>query len=573
VTFVETELLDERRPVPNDFDRVGALPRRWTGGAKKTGCWRCAKLWLQIQVDAFRLDPFGYLQAVAWRARGLRVRSRNRIAALAGKSPAAYAFWISCREPKLHTSSQQPNRGILPTVLAVIDCSHGSQGIEDTIASLPDGIRPILLQGRFRDVPCIETIGELANFLETPEIWICPLNAGDRVADHAFSAYGTAIIAHPDQDLFYGDDDLLDVRGVRIDPHFKPDWNPELFQHHDFVTGAAVLRIQRDDLSTCRNEGWAETLVWRILERSPTPAHLPMVLHHRKSRPEPILPARASPTTGTQLPEVSVIIPTRNRAELVRKCLEGLNRTDYPNPEIIVVDNDSDEPEALAYFDQLRNEGIAVIRIEGDFNYSALNNAAVRTAHGEFLCFLNNDIEIIEPDWLQWLVSQAARPDIGAAGARLLYPDGTLQHAGVFIGIGGGAAHAHRFLKADERGYFDRSRLPQRVSAVTGACLVVSREKFSAVGGFDETNFRVAFNDIDLCLKLNQRGWQSFYEPRATLVHHESKSRGSDKAKGNRVRFADELSALKRIWHTDEQRDPFHHPQLSPFCEQFVIAV
>jgi GT2 family glycosyltransferase len=298
-----------------------------------------------------------------------------------------------------------------------------------------------------------------------------------------------------------------------------------------------------------------------------------MVLHHRKSRPEPILPARASPTTGTQLPEVSVIIPTRNRAELVRKCLEGLNRTDYPNPEIIVVDNDSDEPEALAYFDQLRNEGIAVIRIEGDFNYSALNNAAVRTAHGEFLCFLNNDIEIIEPDWLQWLVSQAARPDIGAAGARLLYPDGTLQHAGVFIGIGGGAAHAHRFLKADERGYFDRSRLPQRVSAVTGACLVVSREKFSAVGGFDETNFRVAFNDIDLCLKLNQRGWQSFYEPRATLVHHESKSRGSDKAKGNRVRFADELSALKRIWHTDEQRDPFHHPQLSPFCEQFVIAV
>jgi GT2 family glycosyltransferase len=270
---------------------------------------------------------------------------------------------------------------------------------------------------------------------------------------------------------------------------------------------------------------------------------------------------------------VTIIIPTRNRAELLRNCLDGLSSTDYPDCEIIVVDNESDEPESLALFQRLRSDGHRVVRIEGEFNYSALNNAAVRAAHGDFICFLNNDIEIVDPDWLKRLVRQAARPDIGAVGARLLYPDGTLQHAGVFIGIGGGAAHAHRFLKDGERGYFNRSRLPQRVSAVTGACLVVSRDKFVAVGGFDEKNFRVAFNDIDLCLKLNQRGWQSFYEPRATLVHHESKSRGSDSAKVNRARFADELSALKRIWRTDEQRDPFHHPQLSPFCEQFVISV
>jgi GT2 family glycosyltransferase len=534
--------------------------------------WRCAKLWLRIQLDAFRLDPLGYLQAVAWRARGFRLRSRNRIAALAGKSPAAYSFWISCREPRLMSFDHAP-KGLLANALAVIDCRDGTKRIEGTLASLPDEMRPILLQGSYRNAARIDTIGDLGNFFETDEVWICPLNAGDRLADHACSAYREAIAAHPEQQIIYADDDLLEVHEIRVDPHFKPDWNPELFHHHDFVTGAAMLKVKRDDLASVASGGWAEGLVRRVLDRSPAPLHLPFILHHRRTRPEPILPARASPMTGTQLPRVSVIIPTRNRAELLRKCLEGLSRTDYPNPEIIVVDNDSDEPEALAYFQQLRNEGIAVIRIEGDFNYSALNNAAVRAARGEFLCFLNNDIEIIEPDWLQWLVSRAARPDIGAAGARLLYPDGTLQHAGVFIGIGGGAAHAHRFLKADERGYFDRSRLPQRVSAVTGACLVVSREKFSAVGGFDEKNFRVAFNDIDLCLKLNRRGWQSFYEPRATLFHHESKSRGSDKTKENRARFADELSALKRIWHTDEQRDPFHHPQLSPFCEQFVIAV
>ena len=161
----------------------------------------------------------------------------------------------------------------------------------------------------------------------------------------------------------------------------------------------------------------------------------------------------------------------------------------------------------------------------------------------------------------------------GGVGARLLYPDGTIQHAGVFTGIGGGAGHAHRFLRADETGYFNRARLPQRVSAVTGACLVVAREKFLSVGGFDEDHFPVAFNDVDLCLKLNSRGWQSFYEPRATLIHHESKSRGKDRSRMDRARFAGELAALKQVWNTDKLRDPFHHPNLSPFSEQFLIAV
>jgi len=211
--------------------------------------------------------------------------------------------------------------------------------------------------------------------------------------------------------------------------------------------------------------------------------------------------------------------------------------------------------------------------VSGAFNFSRLNNVAVRRATGDLLCFLNNDVEMPDPDWLAILVRQAVRPAIGAVGARLLYPDGTIQHAGVFTGIGGGAGHAHRFLGKDEGGYFERARLPQRVSAVTGACLVVARKKFLEVGGFDEEDFPVAFNDVDLCLKLNERGWQSFYEPRATLIHHESKSRGSDSLKANRARFAEELAALKRKWHTDERPDPFHHPHLSPFCEQFLIAV
>jgi len=169
--------------------------------------------------------------------------------------------------------------------------------------------------------------------------------------------------------------------------------------------------------------------------------------------------------------------------------------------------------------------------------------------------------------------SLVAEPDIGAVGARLLYPDGTIQHAGVFTGIGGGAGHAHRFVGGGEEGYFERARLPQRVSAVTGACMVVARDKFLAVGGFNEEHFPVAFNDVDLCLKLNRAGWQSFYEPRSTLIHHESKSRGSDRLRINRARFAGELAALKAVWHTDQFRDPYHHPHLSPFCEQFLVGV
>jgi GT2 family glycosyltransferase len=168
---------------------------------------------------------------------------------------------------------------------------------------------------------------------------------------------------------------------------------------------------------------------------------------------------------------------------------------------------------------------------------------------------------------------QAMRDDVGAVGAQLLYPDGRVQHAGVVVGVGNAAGHAHRLLHPSDRGYFRRHTLPQFATAVTAACLVVKRERFLAVGGLDEDNFRVAFNDVDLCLKLNQRGWQSFYEPRAVLVHHESVSRGLDKDKVGAARFARELAALQRRWATDQITDPYHHPELSRATEQFSVGL
>jgi GT2 family glycosyltransferase len=276
---------------------------------------------------------------------------------------------------------------------------------------------------------------------------------------------------------------------------------------------------------------------------------------------------------AADLPPVSIIIPTRNGLDLLRTCLEGVAATVYPDIEVIVVDNDSDDPATLAYLADRERAGVRVLRHAGPFNYSAINNRAVAQSRGQLLCLLNNDIEILSPDWLAIMATQALRDDVGAVGAQLLYPDGRIQHAGVVIGVGNAAGHAHRFVRPQAEGYFRRHALPQFTAAVTAACLVVAKERFLAVGGLDEANFAVAFNDVDLCLRLNQRGWQSLYEPRAVLIHHESVSRGFDQDPVGAARFAGELAALQRLWKTDSIVDPFHHPHLSRASEQFSVAL
>jgi GT2 family glycosyltransferase len=542
------------------------------GSAAGRSRWKCARLWLRVQTDAFAFDPIGYLQAVAWRARGLRVRSRNRIASLAGRSPHAYEFWIACREPDIRAAKSPACDA--PPIMVVIDCTSAADGLHQSLGSLPKDAHVTLIGGpTVAGIPRADNLAEVAACLDGPEAWICPISCGDTLASGALAAYADALSQRPNVQVAYADDDCIDTTGRRKQPHFKPDWNPDLFEHHDFLTGASVLRVKRDELRDLDDKRWAEALVKKLVKRGGPPLHVPQVLHHRLRRPEPVVPRKPEARSNQHSPSVTVIIPTRNRADLLRKCVEGTLQAHYSNIDMIVVDNDSDEPESVAYLRELAQAGIKVMRVEGAFNYSALNNAAAASARGDLLCFLNNDVEMPETDWLTLLVQQAVRADIGAVGGRLLYPDGTVQHAGVFIGIGGGAGHGHRFIRHDEGGYFERARLPQRVSAVTAACLVVSREKFLAVGGFDEEDFPIAFNDVDLCLKLNERGWQAFYEPRATLIHHESKSRGSDGAKANRARFAGELAALKRKWQTHKRPDPFHHPHLSPFCEQFLISV
>ena len=506
--------------------------------------------------------------------RGLRLRSRNRISALAGRSSHAYDLWIARDEPAAIAAQKRWKE---PAILVVVDCQEGAGGLDDTLASIVQAgsaHEPILIGAAAAgEQACIEHASDLSPTIDPRGSWLCVISAGDRLARGALEIYSAAAADADRSCLIYSDDDLIGVDGSRSAPQFKPCWNPELFESHDYISGSAIVKADAMTVAALPKRHWASALIKTALNCPGKPIHLPVVLHHRRTRPAPKVPARPSQPLPDNPPSVTVIVPTRNHVQLLRTCIDGVRRTEYPAIETIVIDNGSDDPETIDFLQGLDTAGTRVLRIAGPFNYSALNNAAVAVAGGEVLCFLNNDIEMIAGDWLSIMVRQALRADIGAVGARLLYRDGTVQHAGVYTGIGGGAGHAHRYQDAEATGYFERARLPQRISAVTGACLVVAKEKFLAVGGFDEKNFPVAFNDVDLCLKLNARGWQSFYEPRATLIHHESKSRGSDSAKGNRARFADELAALKRIWATDIQRDPYHHPHLSPFCEQFLISV
>ncbi|MFW2446064.1 MAG: glycosyltransferase family 2 protein [Qipengyuania pacifica] len=413
------------------------------------------------------------------------------------------------------------------------------------------------------------------------------LDAGETLALGAGNIYRQAAAsADRHTHVIYADDDL----GAKEKPHFKSDWNAELFEHHDYITGAAIVRCctskPAEQLSSKQSASLVAKALARTTNEGGTVTHLPHVLHHRRIRsaprrpqPQPI-PAAIEAT----LPSISVIVPTRNRHDLLATCLSGLARTNYPRGiEILIIDNGSDDPETQAYLASLDPHFAKVMRDDGPFNFSALNNRAVGCISGKLLCFLNNDIEILEPGWLKTMALQAIREDVGAVGAQLLYPDGRIQHAGVVLGIGGGAAHAHRLVQPEEEGYFHRHALPQFVSAVTAACLVVRRDKFLEIGGFDAKNFAVSFNDVDLCLRLTERGWWSVYEPRATLVHHESVSRGLDRDREGASRLASELAALQDRWGitpaaqpifgNPRVTDPFHHPALSAFSEHFVLHV
>jgi len=275
----------------------------------------------------------------------------------------------------------------------------------------------------------------------------------------------------------------------------------------------------------------------------------------------------------SRTPRVSLIIPTRDRLDLLRTCVDSICRlTTYPDFEIVIVDNQSREQETLDYFNEVERRGnVRVLSYDAPFNYSRLNNFAVRESSSDVIALVNNDIEAIHGDWLQEMVTHAIRPQNGAVGAMLYYPDGRIQHAGVIIGLGGVAGHAYVGMPRGYPGQHHRAHLCQNLTAVTAACLVVRRDVFDEVGGLDES-FEVAFNDVDFCLRIAQRGYRNVWTPWAEMYHHESATRGYEDNPEKQARFSGEIDRLKARWGDTLQWDPAYSPNLSLESHNFTLA-
>jgi glycosyltransferase involved in cell wall biosynthesis len=449
--------------------------------------------------------------------------------------------------------------------------------------------------------------------------YIALLDHDDELRPHALSMVVRQLQARPDLDFLYSDEDKITSYGMRFNPHFKSDWNPDLFLSQMYTCHLGVYRrsivekVGRFRVGFDGAQDW--DLAWRVVDASSPDRifHIPHILYHWRvvegstaqstsSKPyvmeaqrrsvqdhldrvgEPydkveVIDAISQLRVHFRVPEpaplVSAIIPTKDQIDLLRQSVEGvLEKTSYKNIQLIIVDNNSSDPATLEYLKELRRDPRVVVVVDqSPFNFSALNNRAVRAAaKGTILAFLNNDLEVIQPGWLTEMVSQCCRPGVGAVGARLLFPNGLLQHGGIILGIGGVAGHNHKGRPRHDPGYFNRIILPQNLSAVTAACLVMPRAVFDEIGGFDAERLSVAFNDVDLCLRVRQKGYRVVYTPYAELYHHESVSRGYETTPEKFARFEAEIGAMKGKWGRTLEMDPYYNPNLTLLAEDFALA-
>jgi glycosyltransferase involved in cell wall biosynthesis/SAM-dependent methyltransferase len=446
--------------------------------------------------------------------------------------------------------------------------------------------------------------------------YVALMDNDDLLPEHALYWVARTVVENPGVALIYSDEDKIDIHGNRSAPYFKTDWNNYLFRSHNMISHLGAYRrdlVEQVGRFRLGMEGSQDyDLALRCVEnvKDEQILHIPRVLYHWRvhagstamspgEKPYAQLAGqkaldehlrRVGVAGHTELldfgmyrvhydlpssePLVSLIIPTRNAKALVKQCIDSIiEKTLYRNYEIILVDNGSDEAESLAYFNELRQRpNIHVIRDDGPFNYSALNNRAVESAQGELIGLINNDIEVINPEWLGEMVSLALQPGAGAVGARLWYPDNRLQHGGIIMGPLTLAGHAHKYMPKGHHGYFGRASLIQGMSAVTAACLVVRKAVFEEVGGLNEVELKIAFNDVDLCLKIKSAGYQNIWTPNADLYHHESATRGVEDTPAKRERFMSEVHYMQDKWKDIIAWDPAYNPNLSFEHEDYSLA-
>jgi glycosyltransferase involved in cell wall biosynthesis len=447
--------------------------------------------------------------------------------------------------------------------------------------------------------------------------WIALLDHDDLLAPHALFCVVDAINRRPDAQLIYSDEDKVDRSGRRYDVFFKPDFLIDLFRAQNYLNHLTVHRAENVRRAGGFRPGFEGSqdydLHLRIIETVDPDriVHVPHVLYHwravagstalaqkekgyaweagRRALADHLsrrsVAAEVDEIDGVPfyrmkfaLPEpqplVSIIVPMRDRVDIARTSVESLlDRTIYDSYEIIIVDNGSVEDETKAWFAEVSTRAnVRVLPFDAPFNFSAINNYAAEFAAGSVLALVNNDIEVISPDWLSEMVSWVAQERVGCVGAKLYYPNGTVQHAGVILGVGGVAGHSHKHAPGADPGYFSRLRVAQGISAVTAACLVVRREVYFQVGGLDAENLAVAFNDVDFCLRVREAGYINVWTPFAELIHHESISRGYEDSPAKIARFQREIEFMKQRWGDALQHDPAYSPNLTLEREDFSIA-
>jgi len=424
-----------------------------------------------------------------------------------------------------------------------------------------------------------------------------------------------------DADMIYSDEDKIDLKGNQTDPFFKPDWSPDRFLSHMYTCHFGVYRKKIIDEIGGFREGFDGSqdydLVLRFIEKTNSIHHIPKILYHWR-----IVPGSAAGSSDAKTyaftaakkaiidylrrnnvqgevsdglflgsyhverkllntPLISMIIPTKDNVKILKNCIDSvLKNTGYPNYEIIIVNNNSIDEKTYDYFKTLKNiDCIKIIEYKKQFNFSAINNFAVKSAAGEMILFLNNDTEAISEGWLSAMLEHAQRIEVGAVGCKLLYPDRTIQHAGAILGINytngkeNVAEHSPKYIPYNNFGYFGQVNMIHNVSVVTAACMMLRKEVFEEVGGFDE-NLAVAYNDVDLCLKIREKGYLIVYTPYAELYHYESKSRGYDDTSEKRERFLKEIKYIRKKWgEVIDKGDPYYNPNLTLDKVDFSIRI
>lgn len=438
----------------------------------------------------------------------------------------------------------------------------------------------------------------------------------DTLPEHALFEVAAAINDHPDCDVLYSDEDKLDMDGGALfDPHFKPDFNPDLLTSVNYICHLFVVKKELlEQAGGFRNEfdgAQDYDFIFRCTEQAKLIYHIPKVLYHWRchqnstaSNPESKLYAFEAGARAIMAhyercgipaekvekgvdygiyhttfkiqgsPLVSVVIPNKDHTQDLDLCIRSLlERASYKNLEFVIIENNSTEPETFAYYEAIQKElpQVHVVIWEREFNYSAINNFGATFAEGEYLLFLNNDTELIAPNMIEEMLGFCQRSDVGIVGARLLYQDDTIQHAGVVVGFGGIAGHTFIGLHEAESSYFHRAMCAQDYSAVTAACLMTKAEVFQKTGGFTE-ELAIAFNDIDFCMKVRAAGLLVVYAPYAVMHHYESKSRGLEDTPEKVARFNREIAIFARRWPDILQNgDPYYNPNLTLRKSNFAL--